>query len=800
MSIKSLPDPMTDQMLYQPEEKSVTPAARFPAARMSGKRMLWFAIAALALCVLFVSLPPTLSRQLFFVLMVSSVTYAFTSPRVRDQIRRLPIDVPQDAQTISIRFPRWVVRTGVGISSAIRKYLLSWLLTDRRARSQQMTVAAVTFLALAAFSFRPAVPYEQLGMGTLFMIAGVATLGVALWIAQEDAALPLPTALAYQAGSINWVLLMTGAAMLFVAAEVSGNVMRAPDVFQVTIHFQFAMLVFGSIAVTWGLSGVSIPTLASLGWHMEKKEFLLIVGLTLLALVLRLVNLDNAVRFMIHEDFFADIVNTIQWNDYRFRMLLPFSDYAPQPVIYGYLQLGASALFGHTLFGLRAISAILATLTIPGIYLLARSLANRNVAIIAALFLITSPPHLHISRLALPSIVDPVFGTLAIAFIARGLRSNRQSDFAIGGAMLGWSQYWVDAGRVFFPLLLVAWLGMGFYLWRPRPSLRGLLVAAIAFALVGLPYYYAVSGSGSPLFPRVDNAGTSYWLARFNDLGFTNGVIEVFRSISYSFLHYFHNPEIREAWLYYGGDQPLVLIWFVPVLLLGAGYALWRWRKPAGLLVVLWLFVAAFGIGLARVSGTSIRFTVAFPALALALAFGVYYTLPLLIHRFRRVVMIVLVSVIAVGQASYYFGIHLPTYNRQLRELFGACGGSTDAILRSGDFAPGTHIYLIGPAQACDQHEADALLQFMRDDLTLVAIERQYFTDEYFETEVPHGQDAAFYVWADDHEMIERIGRHFRLNAPQYSEFPEPAPGVNFVLYYAQAQPLARPGYQFTLD
>ena len=55
----------------------------------------------------------------------------------------------------------------------------------------------------------------------------------------------------------------------------------------------------------------------------------------------------------------------------------------------------------------------------------------------------------------------PIFGTFAIAFIARGLRTNHRADFAIGGAMLGLSQYFVDAGRVFFPAILIVWLGLG---------------------------------------------------------------------------------------------------------------------------------------------------------------------------------------------------------------------------------------------------------------------------------------------------------------------------------------------------
>jgi hypothetical protein len=58
----------------------------------------------------------------------------------------------------------------------------------------------------------------------------------------------------------------------------------------------------------------------------------------------------------------------------------------------------------------------------------------------------------------LNNIADPLFGTLAFAFIGRGLLHGRRTDFAIGGAMLGLTHYFYEGGRLLYMPLALAWI------------------------------------------------------------------------------------------------------------------------------------------------------------------------------------------------------------------------------------------------------------------------------------------------------------------------------------------------------
>ena len=412
----------------------------------------------------------------------------------------------------------------------------------------------------------------------------------------------------------------------------------------------------------------------------------------------------------------------------------------------------------------------------------------------AALLLATFPPHVNFSRIGLNNVADPLFGTLALAFLARGLQSRRQMDFAIAGAALGLTQYFYEGGRFLFVFLVCFWL-LGILLlrrimsafsraeeMRPLP-VRGIFTCILVALLVAAPVYYTLFALRQPFAARMDTVGLggSYWLRAVS----SGGGQSPDQQLLTPFLTFVFMPEQA---LYYGGEQPMVLDVLVPVLLLGAAYAVWRWRGP-GMLLALWVLLTCGGNMLLTYGAIYARYVVVFPALALLLALGVREVLLLILPEPRQDrglkppvrtnwIMAGIVLAMAVVQTVYYFGPHLQGYNRQIRPT----ADFEDALFRSADFPPGTRIHLI-TSQTLDQSYLYGVLGFVTDSGSLSVLTPQQVTPDYL-AKLPHGVDQAFYVEPGDTTSPELLAQYFRLDPPQYSPYNLPR-DKQFILYYA---------------
>ena len=150
-------------------------------------------------------------------------------------------------------------------------------------------------------------------------------------------------------------------------------------------------------------------------------------------------------------------------------LLTPMDNISPFTWLFPYWQSIFVGIFGRNMAAIRAVSAVIGGLTVPALYLLAQTLFNRRVGLLAAFLLATFPPHIHYSRIALLSITDPLMGTLALAFLARGLKRGTRLDFALAGVFLGLTQYFFEGGRLLFPALALAWV-IGWRLFGRRMS------------------------------------------------------------------------------------------------------------------------------------------------------------------------------------------------------------------------------------------------------------------------------------------------------------------------------------------
>lgn len=113
------------------------------------------------------------------------------------------------------------------------------------------------------------------------------------------------------------------------------------------------------------------------------------------------------------------------------------------------------SLFGNTVTGLKFASILFGTLSVLGVYLLAKELFHRRGAgLIAAFMLATSYWAINFSRIGFRAIMVTFLLSFAFYFFFRGLRTHKWYDFLLSGLIFGLGLHTYIAFRV-APLILV---------------------------------------------------------------------------------------------------------------------------------------------------------------------------------------------------------------------------------------------------------------------------------------------------------------------------------------------------------
>jgi 4-amino-4-deoxy-L-arabinose transferase-like glycosyltransferase len=665
---------------------------------------------------------------------------------------------------------------------------------------------AVTLMYIGVQVLRPASGEPLPEAALALLLAGGLTLGAALRMAQGTARVPvlaLPAATHYPAAMTraHRVLFGGGLVLLTLLGLVNGPLVQNGYESPFTSHLQFTLLCLGVIGVVLGLGGGRLlPRLRRVnGW-----EWVALALITLAALALRLWELETSVRLFVDELNFAAPVRAFHDID-NIALLVPFSGVAAFPFVFPYWQAITVEWFGQTFSGLRAASAIVGALTIPAVYLLGRSLFDRKTALAAAVLLATLPPHLHFSRIGMNNIADPLFATLGLAFLARGITQGRRAEYAAGGALLGLTHYFYEGGRLLYWPLAAVWLVGLALLWRPRLRWSHLLVALVAALIVAAPIYTTLWSTERPLAARATENDTAlslvYWRGVL-DRGADGIVKHVRERMVEPFLIYI---QLREASLFYGGKSPLLLTLISPLALLGFFALLWRPRAPGSLLLLLWVVGASLGNSMLVENMHSPRYVVVFPALALLAAVGLRHTLALILpkadtlsHGWARlaqpqwIALAVVTLALGTYQADYYFNRHIPVYNQQLRESK-PHRDPQDAVLRSLSFSPGTEVHIISQVEA-DGGYTQGFAGFFREDLRVHVLAAEDFDADYIEG-MTRGVDHAFYVEPGLDRVLVCLRRYFYLRPPQASPYADIRAKDQFTLYYAPYIP----GYSETL-
>lgn len=171
-----------------------------------------------------------------------------------------------------------------------------------------------------------------------------------------------------------------------------------------------------------------------------------------------------------------------------------------RPSGYHYLTIIPIMLFGLTEFSTRFPGALIGSLTVFTMFLLANAIfKNKTVGLLSALLIAVSPWHIVISRASGEAVVMLLFIILGFSLLLQGLAENKNKFIIWGAIFASLSYFFYHTPRVFVPLAFLVFASFFFPFWRKEPRLiraKMLLVFVFLTSLVFCLVFLIRGGTG----------------------------------------------------------------------------------------------------------------------------------------------------------------------------------------------------------------------------------------------------------------------------------------------------------------
>ena len=339
------------------------------------------------------------------------------------------------------------------------------------------------------------------------------------------------------------------------------------------------------------------------------------------------------------------------------------------PTLWFFLQAGALAVFGDSIFGLRMMSALMGTISIVSCYLFARVLFGRNIALISTTLLTFYHFHIHFSRVAVNNIADLPFAVLAVTLYFAGYRNRSLLLYALAGIVLGLTQHFYMGGRI--TPLLIALVMMLQAIRDPRLFFRNapyLMIMFVGFGIGFGPLLEHYLKFPFKLTERLNGVSilTSEWFRSRWQRGDT--LLEVLLDQArISFGALIDTPD-RGPW--YVADVPLLSPAAFALMVLGVIRNGRNLLRPEYGLLPIWIVITLVLGGVVLASPPEVqRFIGASPAICILIAFGIDTIGKLVAQTLSRIawarliIVIPALSMFVFTNVQFYFWDYAPRSN-----------------------------------------------------------------------------------------------------------------------------------------
>jgi len=351
----------------------------------------------------------------------------------------------------------------------------------------------------------------------------------------------------------------------------------------------------------------------------RRLVFILLIGIILIAAVLRLWQLGNVPPSPDWDEVALgyDGYSIMQTGRDEFGKFLPvvlrsFDDY--KPALYAYLTIPSITIFGLNVIAVRLPSAIFGIISVIAVFFLIRELFERykykdQLALLSSFLLAISPWSIQFSRVGFESNIGDSFNILLVLFFVKGLK--RTWMLSLSAIFAALSIYTYQSEKVFTPLLI---LSLILIFWKKLLLLpKKYLVSAVLIGfIISLPMAMNILTDKSALLRVKGTSIFSYQteilksstkkteedLKNNDKLGLIldNRRIEYAKTIVSGYISHFDFN-----WLFITGDigrhhapnMGLLYLWEFPFLLMGIYFLLFgEFDKKTKLILFAWFLLA----------------------------------------------------------------------------------------------------------------------------------------------------------------------------------------------------------------
>ncbi|GAB4420596.1 MAG: hypothetical protein Kow002_09050 [Anaerolineales bacterium] len=265
---------------------------------------------------------------------------------------------------------------------------------------------------------------------------------------------------------------------------------------------------------------------------IARIDLIWLLVITSLALWIGALKLNDIPAIMIpDEGSFWETARAIALGEYK-PVFFDFGVYT-FPVASSILQGWLMRIFGVNLWGWRFSSVLVATAALTPLYLLARELFDRRIAVTAAFAMLFNPYFLAFARMGYNNAQAFLPVTLGLYFFSLAYKRSSPFYYWLAGlaAALGFYTYpaaWL--GLLTIGLALIFLLAGKRIQWRQFALIAGIIVIAV-FVLAGPRFIYGASGgnSHSTFFKILETSFLSdfYGKALFGDNAQTSNIVQI---------------------------------------------------------------------------------------------------------------------------------------------------------------------------------------------------------------------------------------------------------------------------------
>lgn len=317
-------------------------------------------------------------------------------------------------------------------------------------------------------------------------------------------------------------------------------------------------------------------------------------------------------------------------------------------VMHPYLSALVFALFNPSIISMRIVTALAGTLTIVGVFLLARLLFDSASGVFAALLLAISRWHIHFSRIGCHWILPPLFIVFSLYWFIKGFKTKRPVDFIFAGIFFGFGFY------TYLPFRMAVFLIFFFLLYKiveDKSFLkrydRLLIIFFVSAIVTSLPLWVYASLHSDVFFRRANTVAV-------------NSLVEILSNAVRVILMFGFRGDGWPA-----NNIPGKPMLFLPVFLLFAGGLalsakayLANCSRDSHMLVIIWLVIMCLPSVFSSGAPHALRTIGAVPAVYIISALSLVYIYTAIIKVDRRLcfaVFAVFIGIVSIANVHAYF-------------------------------------------------------------------------------------------------------------------------------------------------